>query len=809
MRFTTKCPDFSFSYSFTREKLYPDIGEPSHLPRPQTPPGMRPGRRTDEGPVRGETNWNDFEASRMWLEQQYPLEPIALGSPLLRYMKACCESRDSTSVPMTQFVSMLTNNELELFLRHYPDSAGRRRYSRPDSILYPEYDEPTWAIRAPLAQSPGSARTSTPGWPRVENLPAPAANPSMFTETYPPHLRRQTPSSNPSNKRKSGDEDDASLEYPADKKPRMWPGLSGGLRPPPRPQQPGTASISTPRTIITRKWPPLVIEPNRSSTEVQKTGPAKQNSQNVDTPETDSSVQTSTVMITKTQNDQDFHLEEDSETAAPGHQPPKQYIKGLKPQNDNNSAQEPANKDSSPLPSYPQYGNQGPVEENPGAMEIDSDDIELQRGATKMLLADYSNKRGIEEVEDEQRASSPVKKRRTTAEASDDDSVISNPPLETLMADSPVKSSVGDVENPPAASRLSENSQGQSNSGDDRSPVSRVSIETPQVDPSRKRSIEDVEDVPQSTSSPKRKRTSRDFIGNGSPPSSPFDPSERSTPTPFPRLENRPIANETRAGIPGPAPSRQQSPSYEDPTTVIFEPHDREAPALHLGPQSETAGIGKNPEVANTATAHLRDHDATLNSDSETQEPDNNEPVSPEPESQGEYRVEVEEGPENTIIESDHPRDQTSPHNILSGGNRTEQRAIGVLIPPQIPQRRPGANQDSSLNSDTTNVPVIQGKRKVGRKPGTKRPRAPQSEPQRKQGKNKPLTRSRKPRQTKTKREQQAYVGRLRSGVGERKHKEPSKYFMPPYTFWSRSDSWLELVVLEFKGRNAVQVRAN
>lgn len=840
-RWISVYPDFAFTYAFTEEKLYPNFGEPTHLPRPLTPPWIRPPRKTDRRPHREEPKWTDMEASRIWLEERYPLDLVrpALGSPLFRYMKGCYESRNPLCSPLEHLGSMLTSGEWEKFVRHCPNAARQRHHTYLDNILYPEYDNPAWPTQARLAQSPESAKAFTPGWPHVENIPAPAANPPKFTETDPPHLRRQTPSSSPSNKRKSEDEDDAFLEHPANKKQRNRSGLSGGMPPPPRPENKAasakshssaislgqnqgyknessssrqdsvgvtrTASRPTHSTVVTRTNSPRVLERNRASTEIQEAGPVRQNHRSMDTPETGAPVQTNEVATKspanthngpasikiKTEHDHEVYSEEGSETA--DHQPPGQHRKGPTLHNDDNAAREPANKDSSPLRSYPQRENQAPVEENPNAMDIDSDDIEHQTSAspTKILLTDPSRKRGIKEVEDKQPASSPVKKRRTTPEADDESSVISSPPMETLQADSPWKSSVEDIEDASPARPPSQSSQIQSDLGVDRSPISRASTETPRVHPSRKRSIDSVEDAPPTTFSPKRKRTSPESRTSESPPSSPFDPPEQSTPTPFPRLDNAPTANGTRGEIPDPAPSRQQSPSYEDPTTVVFKPHDIEGPALQSGPQPETTDVGRNPEAVNTATAHLRDNEGTLNIDSETQEPVKDGTVPPQPESQGEHRVQVEEDPDDTIIDSGHPREQTTADNMRNGGNRTEQKAIGVLIPSQIPQRRPSANQEFSPDSETTNVHVIQKKREGGRKPGTKRPKAPQSEPQRKQGKHKPLTRGRKNQQSKPEREQQAYVGRLRSGVGERKHSKP------------------RLVVLEFKGRKAVQVKAN
>ena len=123
------------------------------------------------------------------------------------------------------------------------------------------------------------------------------------------------------------------------------------------------------------------------------------------------------------------------------------------------------------------------------------------------------------------------------------------------------------------------------------------------------------------------------------------------------------------------------------------------------------------------------------------------------------------------------PRSWSTIHRPFTySGDRTKQTAIAIVILLQIPQGQSAANQELSPDEGRMNVPVIQRKRKGGRKPKSRE--ASQSVPQLEQGKRKPSTKGRKNRQSKPEREKQAYVGRLRSGVGERKHETPSKYFM-------------------------------
>ena len=758
-----------------QEKLYPDYGFPNQ-DRVQEP------------------NWSDKDASRTWLEQRYPLGPASIGSPLYQYMQECKEFRYFGHSSATNLGRMLTNSEWERFCLPGPNSTRHRHRGNPNpAVLYPEYDSRVWPAPGP---QPTDRPPFFPGFPRIKSPPPPAANPSGFAEFHLPHLKRQSLSSSPSNKRKSEDGDDAPPEYPANKRRRNPSDLSGGVltsakprnpyekeydgpkqendtgsMPPPARPKPNAASVNSDpsamslgqqrnneevgssgrQDIVNMTGPPQrpatrfvearkdlrVLNLERQSTEKPTAVHERQNDRSMETPKTGGPVQKSPVatdtpthahngpMFTKTesQHDQETYLEEGVETGGLGHQPHGPHTNGRTVQNDNNAAHESANKDISPSGPDPKRENQAPIEENPDAMDIDPEDIAYQTSTspTKTPPADPSRKRRIDEVEDEQPANSPSKKRRASPGAVGDDSLISGPPSKTSLAEF-----------------------------------------------SRKSSIEGVEDAPPATSSPKRKRTPREFNGKDLASSSPFDPSERSTPTPFTRSEK---------------PLRQESPSYEDPTTVVFRSNVTKWPALQSGSQSEATDGRRNPEASITddqPTADLRDHDAALNGSSETQEPGNDGLGPPEPDSQGERPVHPEEDPNDMIIDFENPRDQTTINVVHDSGDRTKQAAIAVVIPLQIPQGQPAADQELSPDEGTMNVPVIQRKRKGGRKPGTKSRKAPQSVPQLEQGKRKPPTKGRKNRQSKPEREQQAYVGRLRSGVGERKHKMPSKYFMPP-----------------------------
>lgn len=376
---------------------------------------------------------------------------------------------------------------------------------------------------------------------------------------------------------------------------------------------------------------------------------------------------------------------------------------------------------------YPDFGYGYPRQEyapEPDAMNLESDVFGHRASASpkKMSLAGPSKKRDIGDASDEQSASSSFERRRTSPDTVGENSPISGPPKK------------------------------------------------------RKRSIEDVEIAPPTTSPPKRQRTPPVSSGNMSP-SSPFDPQERSTPTPSPRLDNIPTENRTRGGLPGPTPLHQE---YEDQTTVVFRPNEIEGESsLQSGSQSEVIDRRRNPEATNPddqPTPHLRDHEAALNGGSETQKSSKDRPVHSGPVLQDEDHIPVGEYLNDTIIESERPRDQTAPF-IQNHSDRTEQTAISVVIP--LLQHQRAANEDLPLGEATTQVPVIRQNRKRGRKAGTKGRKAPKSAPQLDRKKRKPPTKGRKNRQSKPERESQVYVESLRSGVGGRKHKKPSKYLMP------------------------------
>ena len=382
---------------------------------------------------------------------------------------------------------------------------------------------------------------------------------------------------------------------------------------------------------------------------------------------------------------------------------------------------------------YPKYG-----EEGPDAMDIDSDSLRHQSPSSSNTtpLAQPSKKRNNEEVEDEQQARPLSKKRRALSDTSDDASVASNYPEETSLADT-----------------------------------------------SKKRNIADVEGEPPIISIPKRKRVSLDS-GNGLSPSSPFEPQEQSTPSPLPRLDEIATEDITTSARPDTMSLGHESPSYEDPTTVIFRPNDTfktndmVRPDLRVDSQPQPLDNERIAEEINTynqSTAPPSSHGAVMNAWNETQERDNDGLTPMKSESQDEHDVHVEEEGVDTAMESENPREQMASNVIRSSGNTTEQAAISVVVPIQQSQHNATTEQQLLRDLNTMSGPIVRNKRNGGRKPNTKGAKFPPSDSQRKQGKRKPPTKGQKDRASKPEREQQTYVGRLRSGVGDRKHKKPSK----------------------------------
>ena len=625
-----------------QEKLYPDYGY--GYPRHEHA---------------SEPDWTDIKASKLWLEQRYPLGYSELGSPLFRYMNTSYASGGSKCSPMKYLGSMLTEDEWKRFSRYRPASDSQRLHGDPDHVLYPEYEERMWLPEASVPKAKESRPQSSSQRPRITSLPPPVAKPAMLLGSYFPQLSTQTWSGSHSNKRKGGDRDDEPPEHAASKRRRKPSDLGEGVV--------------------------MLAKPINSYEDFD--GPRKQNDIGLMPPPPQPQQRAASVIrIGRQQNNKVGSSSNRQDTIGVMKTPPR------------------------PTPHVKENID---AKENPDAMDLDSDVFRHRARAspTKMPLADPSRKRGIEDASDEQPASYTYKRRRTSPDTVGDNSPISGPPMK------------------------------------------------------RKNSIEDVKVAPPTTSWSKRQRTLPDFDGNELSPSSPFEPPERSTPTPSPHSDDTPSKNRARGELPDSALLHQEC---EDPTTVIFRPNEiEEESALQSDSQSE-----RNPEATSPddqPTLHLRDHEAALNGGSETQKSGRATLQ------EGDY-IPIEEDPDDTIIESERTRDQRTIPFTQNRGDGTEQTAISVVIQ----QRQAAANEDLQPDEATTQVPVIQQNRKRGRKVGTKGRKAPKSEPQLDQKKRKPPSNGRKNRQKKPERESQAYVGRLRSGVGGRKHKKPSKYFMPP-----------------------------
>ena len=739
-------------FDTSQEKLYPDYGIPNPVPV-------------------SEPDWGDLDASRLWLQIQlrYDYGPLSIGSPLYRYMQACQESRHPMSSPTTRLGSMLTIQEWEKFLKAYPSCGHRRFWDTPYLIvLYPEFNNREWPAQGPGRRAPEANAQYPPYWSRSAPLPPlaadqpPAIEQALFSDYYLPHLRRQSPSSGLSDWRERDDEDNASMAGLTNKRQRKRSDLSGGAVMPAKPPNPYEANDGPRHRNDIGSMPP----PPRSRPRAAGTNPypsTTTSSQQRKKEQTSTSSRQNNIDVTRTQS-----------------RPPhtlfgtRRNTRVLEPSTDSTGMQIP-----------------GIAKQNDRSLGT--------------LLVESSRKRSIRDTEDEYFTSSPSKKRRARPDTSGDGSLVYSPLGETPPSNSTTTSSVEEVEDASPARPSSESRRTLSYSVGNGPPVSSTSTGAPLADPSRKRSIENVEHAPLTNSPPKRQRTLPKYGDDDLLPSSPFDPPERSTPTPSPSL----FQTRTKNGKRGNSPSllRPESLSYEDAATIIFRPNNIAGPAFQPGSQSEATGDGSNSEVRDTdGRPYGRFHHSTLDGGSETQDPNN---AGSGPVSQSEPLIKAEEDPSQSDSEMQDPNNagsgpvsqsetfikieeeedsghmimdfepfrnqRTSPVMQNSGGGQ-EQRAIGVVIPLQIPQPQPAANQER-------------------RKPRGKGGKARHTEPQ---GKRKPQTRS----------GQQAYVGRLRSGVGGRKHKS-SKYFISQSSSLPKSDHGPGLVFLEFEGRKVAQAKAN
>lgn len=729
--------------------------------RPWEGRGLWPPERREYGPedrewqqeerecresIRAEPDWNDIQASKAWLEERYPLlDDVSFGSPMFRYAKACVRDRDHMrgSMPIT-LASLLCFDEM---LRFGIETGFNLTFDHKQEKMYPDYGRP----KQEHVQEPNwSDKVASRAW--LEQLhplgPIPLGSPFF----------RYMIACRESRWLRSGQTQDPGLDLGFMLSDNEWERFCYAFPKSYRHYDPDKPypTVLYPEYDKTT-W--AVQGPNGQATDRSEGSPGWPHgpAPSANRPISSSSYPSNPKRESHSSSSSHKRKSGEGDDAPPAYPANKRRRNPSDLSGGAVMSAEPLNYYEAAHAGLKQENNTIPMP--PPRRQHEPAGI---KSPTNVPRAEPSRKRGITDLEDAQPASSPSKKRRASSDTSGDGPLTSSPPTEK-----------------------------------------------PLVDSSRKRSIEDVEDALSSASSPKRRRTPRTLGGHVSPPSSAFDPPALSTPT----LSQTRTENGTRGEVPDPAPLHQKSPPYENPTTVILRANDIEAPALS---QSDTTDGARNPEATNTGdrpAANPGDHDASLNGGRETQEPANDGSVPPAPESESEDHTNVKEDPDglnggrerrepvndgpvppaaksqgerhvhikedpDAEIDSGHPRDQTNAHVTQDSGNRAEQTAISVVIPLQTTQRQPAANQELSPDEDIRNVPVVQNKSKRGRKPGTKGRKAPESEPQRERGKRK----GRKDRRSNRDRDQQAYVGRLRSGVGERKHRKASKYFMPTYS---------------------------
>ena len=393
-------------------------------------------------------------------------------------------------------------------------------------------------------------------------------------------------------------------------------------------------------------------------------------------------------------------------------------------------------------------------------------------------------KRRIEEVEveDEHPARFAPKKRQAVLHTSGEHTLLSSLSQETPLAKHSRKMTEESTEDPSLAYSQFVKMPNSLNPRGEYSPMSSSSTRTPLSAASRKRNIEDVEDASPTDPTYKRKRMPSDSGNTDLLLSSPFNPPERSTSILGPHVAERSIDSGFKGVNRDLKPPSQESYSREYLNSIRFRLNDAK-PAVLSSSQSKAIDGVCSPEPTSTydqPTAHPVTHDVTLHGGTTMQDHGIDVPVSPEPDSGTEHQGSIGKDPDGTTLDPEHPTTWTNTNVGQNSVDGPEQTAMSVVIPLQTSPRRPTANQELLPYEDTSSAPVIRSKGKQGRKPNTKDRKAPQKEPDREQGKRKPQTRGRKDRWSKLERERQAYVGRLRSGIGERKHERPSKYFFSP-----------------------------
>ena len=254
----------------------------------------------------------------------------------------------------------------------------------------------------------------------------------------------------------------------------------------------------------------------------------------------------------------------------------------------------------------------------------------------------------------------------------------------------------------------------------------------------------------------------------------PYNPDDLPQPIFSPRSHSTSTEDRAKGGTPDP-PAWSKESSYEPPEPDLpslgeespYEPPEPDLASL----RQESPFERPEPDPPSLRQDSLCEP-LELDSASLRQEFPSYE--HPEPESQGETRIHVEEKSDDIAMDSENPRDQTTEHVVESGGGRIVQTAISVIIPMQRPQRQAAANQAPLSDAENANGSLLQRRGKNAQKPGPKGRKASNSEPQRKQGKRE-STMGRKNRQLKPESQQSAYVGRLRPRAGGRKQRKPSK----------------------------------
>ena len=380
------------------------------------------------------------------------------------------------------------------------------RHVNHENILYPENHKRQCPDSRLFQRNPEETKISEVGGSHPKPFPPPPDELPMFAESYPPHLRRQSPSSSLSTKRKGNDRDESISERNAKRRRRQPSDFSKGV----------VMSAERPdfdefRTRLWQQGVSGIMPP-----------PSRPKSRVADTKMDASPTGLEDAISSR-------HQTTEGMTTPPGpasrEVDPRQLREGVEIQ-------------STPCPLTPLTPTPRQNDQKEGSPK--------NRGYVRR---ESPRKKRIEEVEVEfeSPASSATRKRRALPSTTSDYSSGCMSPKQMPMAASPKKGSNEYEEIPSQAGLPSKRRRASTKSGSDELFISSSATQIPRAGIFKKTSIETVD---------KRYQTLPNYGIPQLLPSSPFDPLERSTPVAL-RL-----SQESRVGTPSPSEAESQGEQY-------------------------------------------------------------------------------------------------------------------------------------------------------------------------------------------------------------------------------------------------------